>query len=138
MSYQTQGKGGGLSITFRSTAKNVSQKINEISIADNPVSVGVTSQNVYTVPAGKKAKINSLFARAVSFGTNTFMRFSILSSGPAARLVNETSPETILTEKLGQTSGIEIDATDRISLDGDGAGNNGSMGFRITIQETPL
>lgn len=118
-------------------ALNQLQHNPKINVNGNPVNVGVTGQNIYTVPAGKKAVLNSLFTRLVSLGTGTFIRFNIVST-VTSRLVNTTVPETVLTEKLVGTSGIEMNAGDDVQLIGDGAGDNSSVGFSLTVEEFPL
>lgn len=118
-------------------ALNQLQHNPKINVNGNPVTVGVTPQNIYTVPAGKKAVLNSLFTRLVSLGTGTFIRFNIVST-VTSRLVNTTVPETVLTEKLVGTSGIEMNAGDDVQLIGDGAGDNSSVGFSLTVEEFPL
>lgn len=118
-------------------ALNQLQHNPKINVNGNPVNVGVTGQNIYTVPAGKKAVLNSLFTRLVSLGTGTFIRFNIIST-VTSRLVNTTVPETVLTEKLVGTSGIEMNAGDDVQLIGDGAGDNSSVGFSLTVEEFPL
>lgn len=117
-------------------ALNQVQKIAGFNFAANPVVVGVTAIDIYTVPAGRKAILKSMFTRPVSFGTNTFMRFSLIVTGATLRLENVTGTETVLTEKLPNTTGILMNAGDIIRLDGDGAGDNGSMGYDIKVEET--
>lgn len=119
----------------KTVAKNVIQKLPGLTFADNPVIVGLTAIDIYTVPAGRKSLLTSLFSRAVSFGANTFMRFSLITP-TVLRLENATAPETVLTEKLINTNGILLQAGTIIRLDGDAAANNGSMGFDIKVEET--
>lgn len=116
-------------------AKNVIQKLPGLTFADNPNTVGVTAIDIYTVPAGRKSLLTSLFSRAVSFGTNVFMQFSLITP-TVLRLERATAPETVLTEKLINTNGILLQAGTIIRLDGDGGANNGSMGFDIKVEET--
>lgn len=117
------------------TALNVVQKLPGLTFADNPVIVGVVAIDIYTVPAGRKAMLRSLFTRAVSFGTNTFMQFQLVTP-TNLRLERATVAETVLTEKLINSNGILMQAGTIIKLDGDGAGNNGSMGYDIKVEET--
>lgn len=117
------------------TALNVVQKLPGLTFADNPIIVGVVAIDIYTVPTGRKAMLKSMFTRPVSFGTNTFMQFQLITP-TALRLERVTVAETVLTEKLPNTTGILMQAGTIIRLDGDGAANNGSMGYDIKVEET--
>jgi len=119
----------------RRTALNRVQKIPGLTFEDNPVIVGVVAIDIYTVPAGRKALLESLFTRLVSLGTNTQITFQLVTP-TNLRLVRTTVPETVLTEKLTNTTGILLQAGTILRLDGDGAGNNGSVGYDIKIEET--
>ena len=121
----------------RRTALNVVQKIPGITFTDNPIVVGVVAIDIYTVPTNHKAMLKSLFTRAVSFGTNTFMQFQLVTlAGVNLRLERATVVETALTEKLVNSTGILLQAGTIIRLNADGVANNGSMGYDIKIEET--
>lgn len=116
---------------------NVVQKIPGITFTDNPIVVGVVAIDIYTVPTNHKAMLKSLFTRAVSFGTNTFMQFQLVTlAGVNLRLERATVVETALTEKLVNSTGILLQAGTIIRLNADGVANNGSMGYDIKIEET--
>jgi len=106
-------------------------------IEANPVVIGTTVHNIHTVPAGKKAILSSLFTRLVSLGGNVLIRFQIVGA-VTSRIVETTVPETILTEKLSNTTGIELDAGDILQLVGDSGSDNGSVGYIAKLQETPV
>lgn len=119
----------------RRTALNVVQKIPGLTFADNPIIVGLVAIDIYTVPVGRKAMLRSLFTRAVSFGSNTFMQFQLVTP-TSLRLERATLVELVLTEKLVNSTGILMQAGTIIRLDGDAALNNGSMGYDIKVEET--
>lgn len=119
----------------RRTALNVIQKIPGITFAANPVIVGTTAIDIYTVPAGRKALLKSMFTRLVSLGANTLITFQLITP-TNLRLERTTVPETVLTEKLTNTSGILMQAGTIIRLDGDNGADNGSVGYDIKVEET--
>jgi len=119
----------------RRTALNTVQKLPGLTFADNPVIVGVAAIDIYTVPANRKALFTSMFTRLVSLGTNTQITFQLITP-TNLRLVRTTVPETVLTEKLTNTNGLLLQAGTIIRLNGDGAGNNGSVGYDIKVEET--
>lgn len=119
----------------RRTALNVVQKLPGLTFADNPVIVGVTAIDIYTVPAGRKALLKSLFTRLVSLGAGTLITFQLITP-TNLRLVRTTVAETVLTEKLTNTSGILMQAGTIIRLNGDSGADNSSVGYDIKIEET--
>jgi len=125
----------GVKLVGRRTALNVVQKLPGLTFADNPVIVGVTAIDIYTVPTGRKALLTSLFTRLVSLGAGTLITFQLITP-TNLRLVRTTVAETVLTEKLTNTTGILMQAGTIIRLDGDSGADNSSVGFDIKVEET--
>jgi len=125
----------GLKLVGKRVALNSVQKIPGLTFADNPVIVGVTPIDIYTVPAGRKALLKSMFTRLVSLGAGTLITFQLITP-TNLRLVRTTVPETVLTEKLTNTNGILLQTGTIIRLDGDSGADNSSVGYDIKVEET--
>jgi len=119
----------------RRTALNQVQKIPGLTFAANPVIVGTTAIDIYTVPTARKALLKSLFTRLVSLGAGTLITFQLITP-TNLRLVRTTVAETVLTEKLTNTNGILLQAGTILRLDGDSGADNSSVGYDVKIEET--
>lgn len=112
-------------------AKNQTQKISNKRLNGNSVLVGVAAVILLTVAVGRKVEILEISNRAVSFGTNTVMDINI----GGQRLRRTVAADLNLID-IPQGKNQTLEAGETITLDGDGAGNNGSMNFMISFRET--
>lgn len=117
----------------RTRSLNLSQKLTDTTIAGNSAIVGTTLVTVYTVPTNKKARIIGAADRLVSLGANTLTR--VLLAG--RRYNNKTVAELALVV-IAPAIGVMLIAGETIQLQGDAAGNNGSVDFSFTVLELPV
>lgn len=115
----------------KTVARNQTQKISTQVLNGNRNIVGVTTVTLLTVGADKKIEIIGIANRAVSFGTNTLMDINI----GGRRLRRATVADVGLVD-IPQGKGQMLEATQTITLTGDGAGDNGSVDFMISFRET--
>lgn len=111
---------------------NSVQKIPYKSVNGTATTFGTTPQVIYTVPAGKKAYIIQATTQFVAFGTGTKGRSNYgaipgreASAADANPVVDIAGINTVLT------------ATQTITFSGNAAGNNETVNYNFTIQETP-
>lgn len=96
--------------------------------------VGVTAVVLYTCPAGKRAQVQRLAFRTISYGTNTVMQANVKGE----RVRRTISPAVDVDPvRVDQAEFIVLTAGETITLSGDGAGNNGSIDFIFTVLELP-
>lgn len=109
------------------------QKIPDTGITETLTTIGTTVVTIYTVPAGKKAKVNFIAWALVALGANTKIDLKLVSiigeektAVAAAAMVLYTGANgTILT--AGQT----------IQYSGDNAANNGTVNVNFSVTELP-
>lgn len=96
--------------------------------------VGVTPVVLYTCPAGKRAQVQRLAFRTISYGTNTVMQANVKGERVRRTLSPAVDVDPV---RIDQAEFIVLTAGETITLSGDGAGNNGSIDFIFTILELP-
>lgn len=110
--------------------RNQAQKIVDQSVTGTKVDGGTVTKNFYTVPAGKKAKITSVQIAFIAFGTGTQTTIYINT----VQLIQKNVTSGNMTEYL--TNPVVLTAGQSVSYGGDAAGNNATINFLITYQET--
>lgn len=115
------------------TALNQTQKITNQRLNGNSVLVGVAAVILLTVATGRKVEILEISSRTISYGTNTTMDLNI--GGQRLRRTASPAVDVNLVD-IPQGKNQTLIAGETITLDGDGAGNNGSINFMIAFRET--
>lgn len=107
------------------------QKIPSTQLIGTSTLVGTTLVTLYTCPAGKKATILAFADQSVALGTNTIMNAKI----KGLNLRNLIAVETAVVNENIQ--GSVLLAGDTIQFGGNGASNNGTVNYFISVQELP-
>lgn len=115
----------------KTVARNQTQKITNQRLNGNSSIVGVATVTLLTVAPGKRVEILEISNRVISFGTNGNMDINI----GGRRLRRAISADLNLID-IPQDKNQTLEAGETIELQGDGAGNNGSMDFMISYRET--
>lgn len=119
---------GFIITTLNSLQKQIGTPLNSSSNT-----IGAVATVIYTVPAGKKAIINTFLDRVIGYGTGTLVTFS---AGQAIRTKTGAGvPELVFTNENLQ--GLTLTAGQTITVVSDAAGNNASAAWIINVTELP-
>lgn len=117
---------------FQLTALGSGSQVNPTTqFNSNSVVIGAAGAILYTCPAGKKATVNALMTKMISFGTGTKLDLFVAGNLTREATVGETK---FTNENL---AGLSLKAGDQIKITSDAAGNNAAAAWFLTITELP-
>ena len=97
--------------------------------------IGAAAQIVYTVPAGKKAKIVSIKTQSVGFGNGTKLDYRI--TGTVGLLIREDTVAQTTPQDNANITNVVLVAGQTITVNSDAAGNNASSNIYLNVIELP-
>jgi len=122
-------------MTTKLTVRGATQSIQEQTLIGNRNDIGTTVITLYTVPAGKKARIIGATRRFISGGANTLLDIDM----GGERVVRDTAvPSPPIDQDIPTVKNMVLVAGETIELSGDSGSDNGSMNFWITYEELPV
>lgn len=115
----------------RTIPLNSVQKLPTVKVTGTVTTAGSTAAVVYTCPTGKKAVITASTWQMIALGANSYLQSRFASALARKVTLADTQP---VQDVAGL--GLALAAGDTIAFVGDNAGNNGTINYFMTVQES--